>query len=401
MNTKKNGALFTILLIIFVDVLGFSVMIPLLPFYAESLGASPFVVGMLVSTYGLCSLIAGPILGDLSDRHGRKKVLLLSQIGTCIGFIILALSNTLWIVFLARIIDGITSGNITVAQAYVSDVTTAEERTRAMGLIGASFGLGFIFGPAISGGLIHFGHAAPIWASTFLSFLSILGTTFFLKQTKPKSFAPKIKGAHARLKKYFEILKSPALKEYFGLFLIFSIAFGLYMSGFAMYAERMLRWNGHPFGAREVGIVLSYVGIISLLIQVFLMKILIKNIGEVKMMLLGFIATTSAFLVIGFAPLLAIFLMGITMSAFGNSILRPSIAGLISQRASPDQQGLVFGINQTLMSTAQIICPLVSGFLIEMKLTFFWCLLISGFSCVGIFLGRRSLLAFKPHRQTT
>jgi DHA1 family tetracycline resistance protein-like MFS transporter len=189
MDFRKNGALLTVLLIVFVDILGFTIMIPLLPFYAESLGATPFVVGMLSSIYGLCSLISGPILGDLSDRYGRRKILLLSQIGTCIGFIILALSRILWVVFLSRIIDGITAGNLTVAQAYISDVTKPQERTRAMGMIGASFGLGFILGPAISGILVQFGHAAPIWASAALSFISIIGTIVFLKDVKIRSEA--------------------------------------------------------------------------------------------------------------------------------------------------------------------------------------------------------------------
>lgn len=398
MKIKENGALITILLIVFVDVLGFTIMIPLLPFYAESLGASPFVVGAIASVYGLCSLVAGPLLGDLSDRHGRRIVLLVSQIGTCIGFIILALSRSLWMVFLSRIIDGVTAGNLTVAQAYVSDVTAPKERTRAMGLIAAAFGLGFILGPAISGVLVHFGHVAPIWASAFLSFLSILGTSIFLKTTKPKSFEPKIKGVHARLKKYLHLLNTPILKECFTLFFIFSVAFGLYMSGLAMYSERALKWHGRAFTTREVGLMLSYVGIISLLIQIFLMKVLIKKIGEVNMMLLGFTATAFAFLVMGLSPILAIFLMGITINTFGNSILRPSISGLLSQHAGPEHQGLVFGINQTLMSIAQVICPLVSGFLIEKQLTITWCLIISGISLAGIFIGRMASKNLKlPH----
>ena len=399
MLLKKNGALLTILLIIFVDVLGFTVMIPLLPFYAESLGASPMVVGMLASSYGLCALIAGPILGDLSDRFGRKIILVLSQIGTCLGFIMLALSKSLWMVFLARIIDGITAGNMTVAQAYVSDVTEPKERTQAMGMIAASFGLGFILGPAISGVLAHFSHAAPIWASAFLSLLSILGTSIFLKQTKPKRAEEKASGKgmkEARLKKYLHLLNTPILKECFLLFFIFSVAFGLYMSGLAMYSERKLTWNGRPFGAREVGLMLSYVGIISLIIQLFLMKFLVKKLGEVKMMIAGFCATTIAILIMGVAPLLAIFLMGITINAFGNSILRPSISGMLSKNASPEHQGLVFGINQTLMSSAQVICPLVSGWLIENQLNFMWCLLISAFSLGGILVGKLASNRLRP-----
>ena len=395
MKFKVTGALLTVLLIVFIDILGFTIMIPLLPFYAESLGATPFVVGMISSIYGLCSLISGPILGDLSDRYGRRIVLLLSQIGSCIGFIILALSNTLWVVFLSRIIDGVTAGNLTVAQAYISDVTEPQHRTRAMGLIGASFGLGFILGPAISGLLVHFGHAAPIWASAALSFLSIIGTAVFLKDVPNKKSSESSKGAFDQMKKSFALMNSPVLKECFVLFFIFSVSFALYMSGLALYCERALKWNGQAFSAKEVGLLLSYVGIVSLLIQIFLMGHLVRRFGEVKVMLIGFLATAIALLVMGFAPMLAIFLVGITVNTFGNAVLRPSISGMLSQNASPHQQGLVFGLNQTLMSIAQIVCPLISGFLIEKEWTFVWCLSIAITSLFGLLIGRLTATKLK------
>lgn len=392
MQFKNNGALLTVLLIVFVDILGFTIMIPLLPFYAESLGASPFVVGMLSSIYGLCSLIAGPILGDLSDRYGRRIVLLTSQIGTCIGFIILALSSTLWVVFVSRFIDGMTAGNLTVAQAYMSDVTEPQNRTRAMSLIGAAFGLGFILGPAISGLLVHFGHAAPIWASAMLSFISVLGTYFFLKDVAIRSQkshdALKTKGAIHQLKKSLSLFNSPVLKDCFILFFIFSVSFALYMSGLAMYAERVLMWKGKYFTTREVGLLLSYVGVISLSLQLFAMDFLVKKLGEINLMLIGFASTALAYLIMAISPLLAIFLIGITINSLGNAILRPAISGMLSQNASPHQQGLVFGLNQTLMSIAQIVCPLISGYLIGKNWNFLWCFLISAISLFGLVIGK-------------
>ncbi len=399
MNLKNNAALLTVLLIVFVDILGFTIMIPLLPFYAESLGASAFTVGMLSSVYGLCSLISGPILGELSDRYGRRKILLLSQVGTCIGFIIMAMSKILWVVFLSRIIDGITAGNMTVAQAYISDVTAPKDRTRAMGMIGASFGLGFILGPAISGLLVQFGHAAPIWASAFLSFLSIVGTIFFLKDVLVPLESKNKKGVKEKLKSYLGLLNTPVLKECFSVFFIFSISFSLYMSGFALYCERALVWQGHPFTAKEVGILLSYLGIISLIIQLFIMGPLVIKLGEIKIMLLGFSSTAIALIVMGFSPVLSIFFLGISINTFGNAILRPAIAGLLSQNASPAHQGLVFGLNQTLMSVAQIICPLVSGYFLANNWTLPWCLLISGFSIIGLLVG--SLASKKIHLKST
>lgn len=401
LNLKQNGALLTVLLIVFVDILGFTIMIPLLPFYAEHLGATPFQIGMLSSIYGLCSLVSGPVLGDLSDRFGRKRILLLSQIGSCFGFIILAFSNVLWIVFLSRFIDGVTAGNLTVAQAYISDVTKPQQRTRAMGLIGASFGLGFIIGPALSGLLSNFGHIAPIWASAFLSFLSIIGTIIFLKETSIKnneSESESLCSPIDHVRKLVLLFKTPALKNCFILFFIFSFSFSLYMSGLPMYCERILMWKGKNFTVREVGILLSYIGLIALSIQVLGLNSMVRKIGEVKVMLIGFSATCIAFLTIGNAFVLPLFLVGITINTFGNAILRPAISGMLSQAASPKQQGLVFGLNQTLMSIAQIICPLISGFLIEKNWIFYWCILISVTSLFGIVFGKitsKNILSFQ------
>ena len=147
----KNKSLLTIFLIVFIDLLGFGIILPLLPYIAEKYSANPFQIGMLTATYSFFQLIAAPILGRLSDRYGRKKLLIISQFGSAVGYLILGLSGNLPLLFLSRIIDGITGGNISIAQAYIADVTTKENRARGMGMIGAAFGLGFIFGPAIGG----------------------------------------------------------------------------------------------------------------------------------------------------------------------------------------------------------------------------------------------------------
>src|SRR5881628_2981936 len=181
----KRSPLLSIFLIVLVDVLGLTIILPLLPFYAESLGATPAVVGLIVSTYAICQLIAGPPLGHLSDRVGRRPVLLVSQMGTFAGFLILAFSRVLWMVFLARIIDGLTAGNLTVAQAYISDVTEPENRAKSFGIIGIAFGLGFLVGPGVSGYLAQFNHIYPILAAAALSFTSIACTYFLLPSVAP------------------------------------------------------------------------------------------------------------------------------------------------------------------------------------------------------------------------
>lgn len=357
----SNPQLLTIFLIVFVDVLGFTIILPLLPFYSESFGATPLVVGSVVSVYGLCQLISGPILGQISDKVGRRPVLLLSQIGTLLGFILLALANQLWIIFLARIIDGITAGNITVAQAYISDVTTPQERTKAMGMIGAAFGLGFILGPGIAGLLSGHGTAAPIWTAAVLSFLSILGTFFFLKDV-PRSLEvlPKISKRAA----YSELLQSQKVRSYYLSFLAFAFSFATVTSGLALYCERRLSWIGRPFGPQQVGYLLAYSGLINLSVQILFLGKLVKKFGEEKLLRFAFISSTIGLCFVGISSELFIFIVGLSLNSLGNALLRPNLTGLISKNVSPRHQGLALGFSQTLMSIAQIVAPIVSGILI-------------------------------------
>lgn len=390
MNIKnKYGPLITILLIIFVDILGFTLMIPLLPFYAQSLGATPLQVGILSSSYGLCSLLAGPILGDLSDNFGRKKILLLSQIGTFIGFVILIFSHSLIVVFLSRIIDGFTSGNITVAQAYISDTTAPEDRTKAMGLIGATFGLGFIIGPALASLLLKFGNLYPFYFASLFSLMSILGTIIFLKETDRNLNLKFETNFLTHFKNSFKMFFDPNLKKYFTLFFIFSISFSFYFGSIALFAERTFYWKGHHFTASEVGVLMSYIGLVAFLIQIFGMDVLVRKFGELKIIKIGFFFTCLAFFTISTFPIFSIFMFAITINTIGNAILRPAISGMLSKNATNTQQGIVFGISQTLMSIANIICPIISGQLIGLNLNNVWCLLIAITSLIGFFYAQK------------
>ena len=180
-----KSPLLPIFLIVLVDILGLTIILPLLPFYAEKLGASPLIIGFLVATYAICQLIAGPPLGKLSDRVGRRPVLLVSQAGTLMGFLILGVAQALWMVFLSRVIDGLTAGNLSLAQAYISDVTEPEDRAKSFGVIGIAFGIGFLIGPALSGFLSQFGYHYPVYAAACLSATSILATYFLLPSSPP------------------------------------------------------------------------------------------------------------------------------------------------------------------------------------------------------------------------
>src|SRR3989441_7308370 len=329
---KKSSPLFSIFLILLLDVLGLTIILPLLPFYAESLGATPVIVGLIVSTYAICQLIAGPPLGHLSDRVGRRPVLLVSQMGTFVGFLILAAAHSLWVVFLARIIDGLTAGNLTVAQAYISDVTEPQNRAKSFGMIGIAFGLGFLIGPAASGYLAQFSHTYPILAAAALSLTSVLCTYFLLPAVAPHPTPETEQGRPSRWSAYIESFKDGKLGPMLWQFFAFTFAFSTLFSGFALFAERRFVHNGMPFGPKEVGYVFAFSGLVGAMIQGGGMGSLVKRFGEGKLVQLGFAGMGLGFALLSGAHQISYLLAAIALLTFGSAILRPSLTSLITTR---------------------------------------------------------------------
>jgi len=378
----KKSPLLSIFLIVLVDVLGLTFILPLLPFYAESLGASPGVVGLLVSAYAMCQLVAGPPLGHLSDRIGRRPVLLISQIGTCVGFLILAYAQTLWLVFLARIIDGLTAGNLTGAQAYIADVTDVENRTKSFGYIGIAFGLGFLVGPGISGILAHFGPTYPIFAAAGLSLTSIICTYFLLPSVVPHPH-PELERGLSRWSALKESFKDSRLGPLLWQFFAFTFAFSAFFSGFALFAERRFTHNGAPFGTQEVGYVFAFSGLIGIIIQGGGMGSLVKSFGERRLVKIGFGAMAGGFAMLAGVGAIPSMLMAIGLLTFGSAVLRPSLTTLITTCVARHRQGMVMGIMQSLMSIAQIVAPVVGGLLIQSQLLSMWAAAGALFCAVG------------------
>lgn len=367
---EKRGALAALLLVVFIDILGFTLLIPILPFYAEHFGASETLVGALIGVYGLCSLVAAPILGRLSDVHGRKPVLIVSQMGTCLSFVVLALAQNLPMVFIARIIDGITAGNVTVAQAFAADLTEPRQRARIFGYFGAIFGTGFILGPALAGILSTWGPTAPIWGSAGLSLLSVICSTIFLKNRRPLHQGPKLTGADR-----WALLKNPSLRGSFVSFFGFCVSFALVTSGIALYSERQLHWHGHPFSQREVGWLMSYLGGIGLIVQAGLLGRLVARFREHRVLFAGCCSSILGLFTVAFSPNLVIFMVGMSFNQLGAGLIRSPLTSIISQRVPRDRQGLAFGMTTTLLSLAQVLCPPVTGLLIEHAQFTFWALL--------------------------
>jgi MFS family permease len=389
----RSSPLLPIFLIVAVDILGYTIILPLLPFYAEHLGASPTAVGFLVSTYAVCQLIAGPVLGQLSDHFGRKPLLIVSQIGTLAGFIILASANALWLVFLSRAIDGFTAGNLSLAQAYISDVTPPHERARSFGIIGIAFGMGFLIGPALSGFLSQFGYHYPIIAAALLSAISILTTTLILPGKRtiaercPESAAGPAAPGGRRLSvlqwnRYAEYFSQPSLAPLLWKFFSFVFSFSIFIGGFALFAERRYTWNGHPWGPKEVGYVFAYSGLIGGTLQGGALGRLVKRFGEQRLLAASLLAGAIGYVVLGWAYTVAILLLSSTIAAFGG-IARPVVTSLITQVSGRDEQGAVLGLTQSLTSVAQIIGPTVAGVLIDHRLLAVWALIAAAIAFAG------------------
>ncbi|MEK7388755.1 MAG: MFS transporter [Elusimicrobiota bacterium] len=386
-GAKPKNVLLPIFLIVAVDILGMTMILPLLPFYAERYGASPQVVGLLVTSYALCQLIAGPILGKLSDRHGRRRLLIISQLGTFAGFLLLGWAKSLPLIFLARIIDGLTAGNLSLAQAYVSDVTEPENRAKSFGVIGIAFGLGFLFGPAMSGFLSQYDYSYPAWAAAGLSLTSVLCTYFLLPSARPNlddETGPGGKrlglldwGAYAQYFRNREL--APILFQFF----CFCSMFSIFMSGFALFAERRFLVDGRPFGPREIGYLYAYSGLLGVIIQGGLLGRLVKRYGEGPLARAGFISAAAGLMTLSVIGSLPWLIVVFTAVAFGTGVLRPALTSLITRGVSRKEQGVVLGLTQSLNSVSSIVSPLVSGFLIGHAQLRAWTLVAAAVAAAG------------------
>ena len=395
MPVPRSRPLLPIFLIVLVDVFGLTLVIPLLAIYAEHFGATALEAMLLVSTYALCQLVSGPLLGRASDRVGRKRMLLVSQAGTFIGFLLLARASSLWMIYLARVIDGATAGNLALAQACISDNTKPDDRAKSFALIGIAFGVGFFIGPSVTGALVVYGLAAPVYLAAALSMTSILCTTFLLPGGPPPANAD---GGNAgpggrrpspfALATYTTYFSRPVLGGLFLQFFCFSFAFATFTSGFALFAERRFTWGGHPFGPREIGFLFAYSGFLGIIVQGGLIGRLVKRFGEGALVGAGFVSMSLGYATLGASSTLTLLVVASTFASFGNAVLRPALSSLVTQAAGRGEQGVVIGLTQSLMSVAQITAPPLAGVLIGRGLLTAWPLVAAAAAAMGVVLGK-------------
>jgi DHA1 family tetracycline resistance protein-like MFS transporter len=360
----KRSPLLVIFITVFIDLIGFGIVIPVLPFYVEGtqFNASPSTVGLLFASYSVMQLIFTPVLGRLSDRYGRRPILLISLIGTGVGFLILGSATTLWMLFAGRIIDGISGANISTAQAYIADITTPENRAKGMGLIGAAFGLGFVFGPAIGGILSRWGIHVPFLFAAGLAFANAVLLYFTLPETVTPDHPARASMASERWTQLGQALKQSRLAFILAIYFLSVTAFSIMTTTFALFTMYRFGYDAH-----DTGWLFVFVGVIGAIIQGGLIGRLVKAFGELSLVVVGVLLFAGSLVVIPFTgPQTGLWTLLAVGAAFsiGNSLSGPALMGLASKSVGRGEQGGVLGVTQSVASLARTIGPLIAAYLI-------------------------------------
>jgi DHA1 family tetracycline resistance protein-like MFS transporter len=340
--------LLIIFLTIFVNLVGFGIIIPLLPFYAGTFGASPLVIGLLFAVFSLCQLVAAPALGDLSDRHGRRPILVFSLAGTVVSFVMLAMAHSVAMLFVARIVDGLSGGNISTARAYVADITEPKDRSRAYGLIGAAFGLGFIFGPALSGVLAKVSYTAPIWAAAGLTLVATIMAWVWLPETVHRARA----GMGNPLAYLPSMLARPIVRRMLAIDFIYWCSFAIFQTTFALFMAKRF-----GFDAPQTGYMFAGFGVLGAIIQGGMIRPIVKRLGDRTTFRVGVSCGAVGLAAAAFAHSLPLLFVALIPLAFGIGFGHPTVAGLVSLVAHGDEQGRVQGAAGAVESLGRTIGP--------------------------------------------
>jgi len=376
----KNSRLLTIFLIVFVDLLGFSLILPQLAYYAESFGATQAITGLLVASYAAAQLIGAPLLGRLSDRLGRRPVLLLSVGGTILGFLLLGFAPALGrslapllgfasagpliiaILFFSRLLAGLTGGNITVAQAYIADVTDEQNRAKGLGLLGAAFGLGFIIGPAAGGILSQWGYSVPAFTAAGVATLNFIAIYFLLPESLTAQRREEIdqrKRLPFTIKALIDVLRRPIVGPLLHVRFFYGLGFATFQGIFSLYTQAI------GLSAQTTGYILGYVGLISVIVQGVLIGRLTKRFRENWLIITGLWVMAMALLAWGFTTKLWVLLLVILPLALAGGVLNTVLQSAISKSVHRDEVGGILGIAGSLEALTRVIGPSAGGLLLQ------------------------------------
>ena len=360
----KDRRLLIIFGIVLVDMLSFSLVLPLLPYFAKTFGANPIVTGLIASAYPLAQVIAAPILGRLSDAYGRKPILLVSIAGTACALVVLGLSNTLWMLFASRVIDGLTGGNISVAQAYMTDITSAEDRGKAFGLVGAAFGIGFILGPATGGLLSSITYALPAFLAAGLAVANLLLVTFVLPEslsaeTRARVRAEPVKGF--ALRELGATLGLPRVGPLMTVRIVIGFTFAVFEGGFSLWAAQAI-----GLAAWQNGLVLAYVGVLSVVIQLGVIGLLTKRFSDARLIVGGSALAAISLFAWGFSPNVWVLIAIMPALSLGMAVANTIVGSALTKAVYADEVGGIIGLATSTGSLVRVPAPFVAGALLQL-----------------------------------
>lgn len=349
-----SKALIPVLLTVLLDLLGFGIVIPLLAFYAQEFQAGPVEIGLLMACYSLAQFLFAPLWGAVSDRVGRRPVMLVSIAATALCLAGFASANTLWMLFLFRTLHGMATANISTAQACVADLTTLENRARGMGMIGAAFGIGFTVGPFVGGELSRYGLAFPIWVAAGLSAVNLVLAWFMLPETR----RPDSEQRHRPISPtaFLTVMRHPVVGLCVTLTFVNTVAFALMEAMFNVFAE-----DAWGLDAQSVGRMFGVSGLVTVLVQGGLIGRLVKRWGEARLLPVGLAILCLGLIALPYAPPAAWMMVAFSVIAIGQSIANPSLQSLISRGTRADEQGFVLGTNQSLSALGRVVGPAMAG----------------------------------------
>jgi DHA1 family tetracycline resistance protein-like MFS transporter len=349
-------ALVPLLAITFVDVLGFTILIPILPFYAEHFGASPTTVGAIYSTVAVASLLSSPFWGRLSDRIGRKGVLIAAQVAGLLGFSLLAAGTALWTVFVSRAIEGLGGGGLGVTQAYVTDVTTPANRARAFGLVGATLGAGFLIGPALAGVLVRYGYRVPFAVAAGLQLITVILTIVLLPESKGTvKTAPTLAEVRASL-------RSPLLGRLLLTQFTFWFSFTSWVTVFALFTERVL-----GYGPAQTSYLFIVSSVVTIVVQAGLIGRLVDRYGEGRIAIAGLCCAVAAYGAVFFVRTTPALYAWVVLWSLSSALLRPALGAMIAEAAPAGQRGTILSVNDSLNGVAFLIAPLAATAVIRVN----------------------------------